>query len=325
MQFAILRTVRRTLPLWFCAVAPLLADVTIRYQSDFKVTPLMPPQVKEQMQKSQAKWSNFSLRMKDGKASANSDVWTFITDFAKQQITLVDTGHQTFSNLPAGELSDHIAALLPKMPEEAKKAMDAMKSTFESKKTGRTDTIQGVQAEEREMVLSIQIPMPAGGTAPAMTMKVVMQIWSAIPEEGVRNPAIRELMAVNLWSNAFMNPAEMMQKMTASLPGMGDALKSMTEELSRNRAVMLRTRTATYMPLPPDMAKKLAEQNPGGGPVDPNAPMFEMTQEAIELSSAPVESSLFVIPTGYHAIPADDLLKTIMSSQMAAMGVPQRQ
>ena len=39
--------------------------------------------------------------------------------------------------------------LMPKIPEEARKAFDATKVSFDAHKTGRTDVIQGVQAEER--------------------------------------------------------------------------------------------------------------------------------------------------------------------------------
>jgi hypothetical protein len=45
--------------------------------------------------------------------------------------------------------------------------------------------------------------------------------------------------------------------------------------------------------------------------------MFEMTQEAVEVSSAPVDAALFQIPESYKAIPATDLLKTLTQAQLA--------
>ena len=303
------RAVQCIIPLWICAAAPLLADVTIRYQAGIQVAASMPPQAKEQMEKAlQASAGNYAMYMKNGKAMSKTGWWTAIIDFAKEQMTLIDTDHQTFATSRAADLPDKMAALMPKVPEEAQKMMAAMKTRFDTRMTGRMEKIQGIQAEEREMTLTIEMPMPQGAPQPAMTLRMVMQFWTAKPEEALTNQAVRELMGVNLWANSFMNPAATIQKMTTQMPGMGDALKSMTEELGKNKAVMLRTRTAMYIPMP-------------GAAGDPNAPTFEMTQEAVEVSSAPVEERLFQVPADYKAIPAEELLKGIMQRQMAA-GAP---
>jgi hypothetical protein len=95
---------------------------------------------------------------------------------------------------------------------------------------------------------------------------------------------------------------------------MADALKSMTEELSRNKSVMLRTRMSMYVPLPPAVLQQMAAQNPGAAPVDPAAPMFEMKQEAVEVSSASVDEAAFRVPEDFKATPPDDLLKTMFAA-----------
>jgi hypothetical protein len=50
--------------------------------------------------------------------------------------------------------------------------------------------------------------------------------------------------------------------------------------------------------------------------------MFEMTQEAVEVSSAPVDGSIFEIPADYWAVPAEELLKNMVAAQTA---VPDKQ
>jgi hypothetical protein len=298
-----------TLPLWMCA--SLSADVTLRYQSNIKMGPGSPPQVKEQMQKSQASWGNSVLRMKNGKCWSQTGMWTSIIDFVGEKMTLIDPQHQTYATLPVADLADKMAALMPKqqMPEEAIKAMSAMKTSAESKVTGRTDTIVGVQAEEREFVLNIELPMPAGVNRPAMTMKMAMRIWTAKPDEALHSQAIRELAGFKLWTNYFMNPSRMMEKMLANMPGHEDFLKKMTTELWANKGVMLRTSVAMYLPMPG---------------ANPDSPMFEMTNEAVELSSASVDEAVFRLPGDYKSIPADDLLKVVFDKQMAAMAVPKQ-
>jgi hypothetical protein len=309
-----LRTLRRavlgTLPLWMCATA--LADVTLRYQLDIKLGAATSPQVKEQMEKSESTWANSIVRMKNGKCWSQTGIWTSIIDFATEKMTLIDSGHQTFATLPVADLPDKMAALMPKPPEipdAAKKAMSAMKTTVESKVTGRTETILGVQAEEREFVLNIEMPMPAGVNRPPATMKMAMRIWTSKPDEALHNQAIRELTGFKLWSNYFMNPGWMMEKMFASMPGHGDFVEKITTVLSANNGVMLRTSMAMYMAIPG---------------ANPDSPMFEMTNEAVELSSASVDGAVFGIPIDYKSIPADELLTAVFAKQIAATGVPKQ-
>jgi hypothetical protein len=221
------------------------------------------------------------------------------------------------------------AGKMPKVPnasEEQQKMMADMmakmlanlKTTFNSKKTGRTDTIQGIQADEREITLTIEMPIPMGGPDAVIHMKMVSQMWSARPEEALKNQAIRELAGYNLYAHYIMNPANMMQRFTSGMPGATDAFKSMTEELSKTKGLLLRSHVSMYMPLPPSAVKQMAQQNPGAGPINPDAPMFEMTQEAVELSSAPVDAALFQIPADYKVSAADDMVKGLFQSQMAA-------
>ncbi|HEY3839055.1 MAG TPA: hypothetical protein VGL72_20920 [Bryobacteraceae bacterium] len=308
-----LRTLRRavlaTIPLWVCAAAPLFGDVTLRYQSTIKAGTAAPPQVKEQLENSHA-WGNSTLRMKNGQGWSQAGPFLAIIDFAAEQLTLIDAEHKHFAKVPVAELPDKVSAAMPKPPElseEARKAMAAIKTTSESKVTGRTDTILGIQAEERQFMITIEMPMPAGAQKPAMSMKMVIEIWNAKPDEALHNPGVRELMGYKLWANYFMNPARMMEKMLANMPGDSSRMvKSMMEGVSANNSVTLRMRMGMYLPLP--------------GAADPESLMFEMTNEAVELSATPVDASIFQIPAGYQTVDAGELLKNVMERQMAEMG-----
>ncbi len=81
---------------------------------------------------------------------------------------------------------------IPAMPEEARAALASMKTSVDSRNTGRTASIQGVQSEEHEFVLSIE--MPAGGPPMAgPMMKMLVQMWTAKAEEAQRIPALQEV------------------------------------------------------------------------------------------------------------------------------------
>jgi len=341
MTRVIFRTLRRavhcTLPLWIWAAAPVLADVTVRYQTDIQLASFLPPQAREQAEKALQGNRGYTLRFKNGKGWTDMNSWTSLLDYTTQQMTLIDPKQKMFCTLPAAEFTEKLFAAMPKfgklpkmdnVPEEQQKAMTDMmakmmanlKVTFDSKKTGRTDTIQGIQADEREMTIAIEMPMPKGGAQSVMHMKIVLQVWGAQPGEALKNQAIRELTGYNLYANYFMNPAGMLQKMFSSMPGYAEALKSMTEEFSAAKSPMLRTHMSMFAEMDPKAAQKAADQNPGAGPVDPNAPMFEMTHEAVEISGAPVDEAVFRIPADYKAIPPEEIIKNMIQSQMSFTG-----
>ncbi len=98
---------------------------------------------------------------------------------------------------------------------------------MDSKKTGVSATIQGIQAEEHEFFISIEIlPPPAAAPDPArgsMKMRIVMRMWTPKAEETLRNQAVREFTGYNVYANSFLNPAGMMQRMMGNMPGFGDA------------------------------------------------------------------------------------------------------
>ena len=79
------------------------------------------------------------------------------------------------------------------MPEQARAMLASMKTNLESRSTGRTAAIQGIQAEEQEFVLTMDMPLPGGPATPSPFMKMVMQVWIAKPEETQRVPALQEI------------------------------------------------------------------------------------------------------------------------------------
>jgi hypothetical protein len=307
----------------------LWADATARYKHDVK-TALQGPEMQRAL-KSNPMLSSLVIRVRGNRAYSEIGKSSYIVDFLSNEITLLDLDSKTFATLPVKEYKEAMTSSVkeltdsmkpPEMPAAARKVMESMKSTFDSRKTGRTDVIQGVQAEEREMVLSIDSLNPAGAQQSGMGMKMVMQLWTAKPEESLRVPAVRELTAFNLWGAYAMNPADIMRGMAGAIPGFDKAFGAMMEEQLANKALMLRMRMAIYMPMMAAAAAQLEKQGMLAPDFDPNGPFVETSMELSELSTAPVDDSVFRVPEGYSAAPIKELLHNLMRAQMPGRPAP---
>ena len=158
--------------------------------------------------------------------------------------------------------------------------------------------IQGVEAEEREVIVTIEMPMPEGiSQAPAFQMAI--HNWGAKSGETLRVPALRELAAFNAWQEHFMNPAAAM----SAMPGLGNMMDQLTAAM-KGDSFTLRWKMEMSM------------TGSGAG-----TPIMQMDQELVELSSAPIDNSVFQLPADYTAVTLEQLAKewTAATSKTAAV------
>ncbi len=310
---------RSALMVLLAAVAPLTADVTVRYKTDFKFNPSLPPAMAEQAMKSRPP-GDALIRVKGRKGLTEMFGLQNIIDMDKQTVTVVDTAGKRYSTSTLDAYKDAVAKSMPTLPPQAMQALSSMKAHTDTKLTGRSETIQGVQSDEREITMTVDAPEGAPFTG-AM-IKMVMRLWMAKPSETDRLPAVRELAALNLWNYGAMNPGSMMQKMFEQMPGMADGLKPLMEEFSKNRTMLVRTNVDIYMPMFAQLAKQMppGPNNPLGENFDANAPFAQMTQEATEISTTSVPDSAFQTPADFKSAPVEDILKDMMSRMQGSMG-----
>jgi hypothetical protein len=291
------------------------ADVTFRYKTEFHLASLPAALSQQAIQGlNTAMPPEIVIRLKAGKGLASWGGYTTVTDFERKEVTLVDTAGKRYATLPLERFSDELVHALPELPPQAKAGLSGMKSGFQSRMTGRTDSIHGIQAEEREMVMTMEMPpMPNLPAGPAM--RLVMQFWTATPAEAVRNPAVHEMSGYNLWSNAMMNPAGAIEKMLQQMPGFGDNIAAMMKELRSGSAVLLRTHTEMYMPLIGALLKALPAGTPSpfGADFDPEKPFMQSNQEVADISTDPVADSVFVLPEGLKPAPVADIMKDLLA------------
>jgi hypothetical protein len=280
------------------------ADVTIRYKMEIKTNSALPAQMA-----AGALPQETVLRLKGGKGFSTSMGFNSIIDFTTREITLLDTAGKRYAKLPYDQYGEEVARAMPEMPAEARAAVPSMKADISpARVTGRTAVIQGVEAEEREIAVSIEGPampnMPAGPM-----VKMVVQLWSAKPGEVMRVPAIRELTGYSLWSYTTMNPAAFMGKTMKQIPGFADIFEPLMKETMKG-ATVLRVHMDMFMPAMAAMMQRMPA-------ADPDAPFMQMNQEVAELSAAPVPDSVFQIPEGYQEAPASELIKGLLAKSQA--------
>jgi hypothetical protein len=301
-----------TLALALCSAALLHADATIRYKTDVKAMPALQPLI-ENMMKTQGTGSEVSVRMKGSKAYTSSRNFVQIFDFDKQEVTVIDQGRKTYAVLPVSKLAETLAAAVPHPPTtqnpSVQQIMSSVTSKVDSKMTGQTALIQGVQAEEREVTVTLEMPIP-NSTQPAPTMKIVMHVWNAKASEAINVPVIRELTAYNAWQRYVLSPTAMLEKMTGQMPGAANVLNPMIDEMTKNPTVILRMDMAIYTPLAAMIAKKMPQAG-SAQPIDPDAPFLDFTQDVAELSNAPVDAALFEVPKDYTVVPAASLFAAL--------------
>ena len=331
------REMKLTRKVIFASIVPALAlsmpglraDVTLRYETEFKPAPALQAMMDQLVKTMQSgAGAGTTILMKGNQGYTTAGNWSEIFDFTKGDVTVINPRNKTFAAFPLSQLGDKMAAAMPQTTPQGMQAVQqilaSMKTSVDSKMTGKTAEIQGVQAEERQITFTIDFPLPAGmanQAGPSMNMKLVMHIWTAKKEEALRVPAIRELIGYQAWQRYIVNPVGIFEKVAATMPGLSNAIGPLIAELSKNQSVMLRTNTEIYMPFLAGVAKQMAAQGQSSPAIDPDAPLVQINREVAELSTAPVDASLFEVPKDYTSVSADEMFHEICKTQCATAAV----
>ncbi len=285
----------------------LRADVTLRYSSTNQFNSFLPAGIMDQAmtQRGVQLPTSVTIRLKGTKSYSKLGNFEFVTDLATREGTLLDREGKHYATAPMNKIVDKFAAAVPQMPSDAQKMLGAMKGSFQSKKTGRTDVILGIEAEETEGVFTVD----AGGPV----MKMTIQFWTAKPSEVERIGSLREFMRYSQQSSAFLNPADMIRHMTGKIAGFAQGIGSMIEDMQKNKSVMLKSHMEMQMPFMARMAEQMAK---AGKPLpegfDPNKPFVTVDQFLAEISDAPIGDSVFEVPKGFQPVPMEQLVQAMM-------------
>jgi hypothetical protein len=292
-------------------LSTLLADVTARYETRMTMNPALAALAAGLVKGADlGAPQETSLRLKGGKGFASSMGFTSTVDLSTKEITVLDAATTRYAKMTSEQFAHEAARAMPEMPAGARAAMAAVKTSVSpARLTGRTAVIQGVEAEEREIVTTVQGPaIPDAPEGPSIRM--VIELWNAKASEITRVPAIRELNGYSLNSYATMNPIANIDRMMKQFPGLAGAIEPLMKEM-HSRTPMLRMHVDLFMPAMVAMLQRV----PG---LDDSAPIVQVNYELVELSTAPVPDNVFQIPEGYQEMSPSELMQAVLAKAKAA-------
>ena len=303
------------LALLLAPLAPVTrADATLRFHSDVQAAALLPA---AELDKALGGNRDMIIEIKGNKAYSAQGGVTSILDLKTQDLIMVDAGNKRYATVPSDQYAQQLKGVIPTVPEQARAMLASLKTSLESRDTGRTAAIQGIQTEEHQFVLTMDLAVPGAGAPSGVPfIKMIMQVWTANPEELRRVPALQELKNYAASASFAMNPSVMLQQVAAAIPGLGDSLGKMMEEMSKAGSTALRTHMEIVTPFLALMSQQMPQPAGQAPPpqVDPNAPLMQMNQELVELSADPLDDSIFQVPADYQAVPLEEILKGVVSA-----------
>jgi hypothetical protein len=296
------------------------ADLTLRHTFSFQLPSYLPPDVKAQVQKQidAAVTKEMVVHVKGEKAYASYGPMLGITDFSKNELTLLNPKTKQYATIPLDQYADRFGKAMapPALPPAAQQLLESLKVDVQNKKTGKVAMIEGIRAEES--LITISMELPSSGAAGAMRME--MRVWSATPDEIRRVPALKEMADYAARTRRALDPAEMLTKGFEQMPGVGAQLRAPLEQLTKiNSNLVVRMRMGLFIPAMTQMVQ--LSPNPPAG-FDPNAPITEYRMDLAEVSTASVPDSTFAIPKDYTAAPFEDIVKAMRQVSPAVPAPP---
>ena len=285
------------------------ADLTLRHTFSFQLPSYLPPEVKAQVQQQidAALTKEMVVHIKGDKVYASYGPLLGITDFSKNELTLLNPKTRQYASIPLDQYADRFGKAMapPPLPPAAQQLLESLKVDVQNKKTGQIAMIEGIRAEES--LITISMELPSAGAASAMRME--MRVWSASPDEIRRVPALKEMADYAARTRRALDPAEMLTKGFEQMPGLGAQLRGPLEQLTRiNSNLVVRMRMGLFIPAMSQMVQ-LAQNPPAN--FDPNAPITEYRMDLAEISTAAVPDSTFAIPKDYMQAPFEEMVKAL--------------
>jgi hypothetical protein len=294
------------------------ADITLRYTFNAKLASFLPAEVQAQtkQQMGSALPSESTVRIKGDKAASSAGPLTSIADYKTGEFSLLDPKTKRFTTVGMSEFADKLMALQkpPAIPPEAQQLLSSMKVDVQSKKTGQIGLIQGIQADETLITVSMQMSGLPGAAATMMRMEI--RGWLAQPNEIRRVPALQELADYSARATKAMDPAEIVQKMLAQFPGLGDQMRTTTQEILKlGGSLMVKYQMALYIPA---MAQAMQLQGAAVPGLDANAPFVEMQMDLADISTTTIPDSVFAIPADYQKAAFEEVAQVLVQASLQA-------
>ncbi len=287
-----MRNVARRLALFLLLAVCCHADLTLRYTVEMKIGSGAPPALAKTLEQQMAATppQGRSIRIKGDKTLSKIGALMAIIDNSTSAITLLNPATKQYAQVSTEEL---IVGLKAKLPTATTAALKNMKFDVQTSKTGQFATLSGLRAEEHLMAITLLMDVPGTPEGPLLRMET--HTWLADPDELSRIPALRQYAATVQRTFDAFSAGDAMEKLFEQLPGVAEKMRVLTDEAARNvGSLAMKIQAGVYIPR-----------------ADPNAPMLTMTTDLAEISSDPIEDSVFAVPPDFQLAPPAELVKAL--------------
>jgi hypothetical protein len=304
---------RHALPILFLAslASGLHADVTVRYRTEMKGSlQAMMQQASPQVSSLMPQETKLLIK---GSKSYNQFGGTFaISDSSTKEFIVLDQVNKKYAVTTPEEYFRSIKTEMPAMPPMVTQMLATLQTKVDSKLTGQTETIKGIESAEREITISVEGPaMP--NMPPGPMIRLVIHIWSATPAAIEKSAALRELVAFNQNAAAGLSSNAGMKQLFDMVPGITDKLGPVLQEMSKPGNVMTRVHCEMFMPALAAMMKQMPAGSSPVGEIDPKGSLMNVNVEIAELSTDAIPDSQFQPPAEYQKQPIDEFMKAYLA------------
>src|SRR5215469_8181697 len=133
--------------------SPVRADVTITYKTSIKSAPILPPEVQTQLANTVEQ--PHTMYFKGSRSASISRGITSIADLSTKTTIMIDPAKKKYATGGTEDVQQAMVNIVPKVSGDTLAALQNITSTFESKVTGRMQTIGGIEAEEHRLTLTM--------------------------------------------------------------------------------------------------------------------------------------------------------------------------
>jgi hypothetical protein len=278
------------------------ADVTTKTVTNVKANNLLPKLFAERLvEQLKAQLPGATVwRLKGDRALGEVNHSTGIIDYKAETVTLMDVPNKTFLTVPLAGLTAMALTQASTLNQPSSRETDGLKFDTEVRKTQRTETLLGIQTEETVVILDIDAP-----NAPTLggRIKIELHFWLAAPAEIQHFPALKELAAFSLRAKSPHNALELVEKIVAPFPGLGDSVRVPMSKILRASGPPLKVQVLMFSPVLKQITDVLIlskQKLPPGA--DLSGPLATITMEMTDISDQVLEEALFQIPTGFEML-----------------------
>ncbi len=273
----------------------LFGDITEKVSFRVEAGKHMPPEIAAKIAETFAtvmEGLSQDVQIKGSRATVRIGTFFSISDFDGALITILDRDNRRYATVSAQEYrrawkDQHGTA----QSQAAAPQRGEMRVDGQLRATGKTRTLHGIEVEERQVKLSL--PVSTGDS-----MKIVLSLWYPTAEAKAHNPAIIELQR---YSERAYIPDGFVTELTSTM-GSAVGVKGMDKLLGMmmEAGLHLEMRAGYIMPFPE---------------LPPDVPVFEIVQELTELSTAPIDDSVFAVPRDFGPAPIAEVLASVSASE----------